>query len=148
MKEGEMRRILLFALAAVAAAAFMGCKQLGAQSDEDRLAASQRPTVPDIPIPKGFKMDLDRQFFNSDQRTGLRSGYITYNGRGTAPALLEFFRDTMPISGWALLRETSGGGSYSLHFEKGNEEIEVKIRPDRFSTDFVVAFFPKTAAKK
>ena len=143
-----MRRVLLFAVVALAAAAFIGCRQLGPHSDEERLAASQRPGVPDIPVPKGFKMDLDRQFFNSNPGTGVRSGYVTYNGQGTVPALLEFFRDNMPISGWTLVRETSAGGSYSLHFEKRNEEVEVKIVPGRFSTDFVVAFFPKTAAKK
>ena len=146
MKEGEMRRVVLLAVVALAVLAVAGCKQFGARSDEERLSASQRPVVPDIPVPKGFKMDLDRTFFNSGG--GLRSGYITYNGQGTAPALLEFFRDNMPISGWVLVRETSGSGAYSLHFEKSNEEAEVKIRPGRFSTDLIVAFFPKTAAKK
>ena len=141
-----MRRILVFAALAVAAAAVFGCQQLGGRSDEERLAASQRPTVPDIPVPSGFKMDVDRNFYSSSG--GLRSGYITYTGRGSAPALLEFFRDNMPISGWAAVRETSSSGAYSLFFEKGNEEVQVTIRPGHLSSDIIVTFFPKAPAKK
>ena len=121
--------------------AFVGCATTASNTTDDgRLAVTKRPVIPDVPVPAGFRMDLNHTFFNSS--AAMRTGYVTYAGQAGAPVLLEFFRDNMPISGWSLVRESTSAGSYTLHFEKNSEGCEVKVTPGRFSSDFTVSFYP------
>jgi|GEM_PF-2387584 len=143
-----MKGIRLLAVILAASTALLGCKAFERQpAGDERLAAEQRPVVADIPVPAGFKMDLKHTFYNST--SGIRTGYVTYGGRGEAAQLVEFFKDNMPISGWALVRESTdpNSGSYILHFEKEGEGADVRITPGYFSSEFVVTFTPRTTAR-
>jgi hypothetical protein len=73
---------------------------------------------------------------------------VNYTGRAKMPVLLEFYKDNMPISGWALTTESGSGGSYILHYEKAAEQVDVKITPGTFYTTIVASFWPKAAPKK
>ena len=142
-----MRALCLAFCAAAAALMFaQGCQLQQPKEDATYLTAAQRTEVHDIPVPVGFKMDLKRS--QHSIAPGLRTGYMTYTGRATAPALLEFYKNNMPIQAWGLVRESSGGGSYSLLFEKGDEQVEVKVTPGSLMSDVTIAFFPKGSARK
>ena len=144
-----MRTFGLLALVLVVAAALGGCQlfENRTATADDRLMAQQRPVIPDLPVPAGFKMDLKHTFYNS--ASGMRTGYVTYDGRADGPRLMEFFKDNMPISGWALVRESTdpNTGSFILQFEKEGEGAGVKITPGHFSSEFVVTFTPGTTAR-
>ena len=143
-------RIPRFALCmTLAAACLCGCQQSSSRTRADQpLMPTQNPVISDIPVPIGFKIDLKHTFYNST--SGLRTGYATYSGRGKTAALLDFYRDNMPMSGWALVRESTNpsSGSYTLHFQKENEGTDVRITPGAFSFDVVVSFYPLSPTRK
>lgn len=140
-------RSLSAVLVVVAALAAAGCEGIGSRkTSDDRLATTPRRVIPDVPVPDGFRMDLDHTFYNSSGT--IRSGYATYTGRAKMPMLVEFYKDNMPISGWALTNESGSGGSYILNYEKTAEQVAVKITPGTFYTTIVVSFLPRTAPRK
>ena len=125
-----------------------GCTGVDSRgAKDDRLAASKRLVIPDVPVPDGFKMDLKFSDWRNSSG-GLRTGYALYTGRASLPALVEFYKDNMPISGWAMIDESGTSGSYILRYEKGSEKVDVKVTPGGIYTDIMVSFWPRGSTKK
>ena len=126
--------LVVMALAMIVA----GCEQIGGARQETQLVVAREPIVTDIPVPEGFKMDLQRSFYYAPTAGSPRVGKLTYTGRAQTPELITFFRENMPVSGWAMKNEAGTFGSYVLYFEKGTETAQVSVTPYRFNTDVTV----------
>jgi hypothetical protein len=122
-----------------------GCSEFGSGSDSgSRLYVSREPVIPDVPVPQGFSMDINRSYYNSNAAG--RSGLITYTGKADAVEILSFFRDNMPVSGWVPNGEATDFGTYILHFHKGVEAADVRIIPGRFNTDIMVSLHKRSGS--
>ena len=141
-------KLCLLMVALVACVVSFGCQMANLRPDEERLTPARSREISDVPVPSGFKWDLKRSYYNTDNTAGLRTGYATYTGHASLKALIDFYKDNMPISGWALVSESGQKGSYTMGFEKGSERIDVRLTPDVFSTDVGVFFWPRGSTKK
>lgn len=113
-----------------------GCAAL-APAPSGPLTASVQPRVFDLPVPNGFSIDAERSYYSQVGDT--RAGRLLYRGRSDTESLITFFRDSMPISGWTLVRESSDFGSYILDFEKGVEGAEVRIKEGSFRSEVAIS---------
>jgi hypothetical protein len=133
-----MRTVVVLTASLIVVTLALGCSDLASPSrGGGKLYVTREAVIPDLPVPEGFSMDLNRSYYNSGR--GTRTGLLTYVGKAETVDLLAFFRDNMPISGWQLKKESSDFGSYNLHFIKKAEAADVKIIPGRFSTDVTVS---------
>ncbi len=138
-----MRVTAFFVAIVLALSVASGCGGIGKQSDDVRLTASRDAIITDLPVPEGFKMDFERSSYTHMGQT--RIGTLVYKGRASAPSIISFYRDNMPISGWIPQRESSEFGSYVLRFEKNGEGAVVKVAPYHFSTDITISLARVTA---
>lgn len=99
--------------------------------------------IPDLPVPRGFKIDNKRSFFNINPTTNTRVVFVSYTGRGDSLALMGFFRENMAVSGWDLKEEAGDFGVYVQRYEKAKEAVEIRIEPGRFKTSFSISLNPK-----
>lgn len=106
-----------------------------------QLVVASNLIMPDLPVPQGFKIDHPRSYFVNPNK-GTRVVFVTYRGRGAALELMEFFRQNMSISGWTLEEESGDFGSYVLFFKNAKEDLEIKIKPGRMSTEIVLSVKP------
>jgi len=137
MRTGVVLTALVTAMALV-----MGCAGLLSPSKGGgKLYVSRESVIPDVPMPEGFTMDLNRSYYNASSTSGssTRNGLLTFTGKAEPIDLLGFFRDNMPVSGWVLKKESSNFGEYILHFQKGVEAADIRITPGQFNTDVTVS---------
>lgn len=133
-----MRTGVILIAAMMVVSLISGCDTLTSPSrGGGKLYVARETVIPDLPIPEGFSMDLNRSYYNSGK--GTRTGLLTYTGQAETVELLSFFRDNMPVSGWTLKKESSDFGSYVLHYVKNAEAADVRIVPGRFTTDVTVS---------
>ncbi len=133
-----MKTGIVLAVALTVVTLALGCDSLsGSRSGGTRLYVAQQSMTPDIPVPQGFTMDLNRSYFNSSG--GARRGLLTYTGKAQTSDIVTFFRDNMPVSGWVLKKDSADFGSLSLHFVKGAEAADIRIVPGSFNTDVTVS---------
>jgi hypothetical protein len=141
-------KLFLLTVALAACVLSFGCQTGSRRQADERLTAAQSREIPDVPVPSGFRMDLKHSYYNIDNSTALRTGYATYTGHASLRNLIDFYKDNMPISGWALVSESGQSGSYTMRFDKADERVEVKITPDVFTCDVGISFWPRGLAKK
>lgn len=89
----------------------------------------------DIPVPRGFAIDLSegRSYSYSEGGNGpasIRLGRLEYSGQGDAAEILQWFASEMPrpIHGWDSVAGEEGGST--LMFKKGKERCLVAARPE------------------
>ena len=101
----------------------------GAASQPPPLAALKpmdRPPVPDVPIPRSFKLDVGR---SRNYDTGVaRFVDHLYKGRKDKWDVFRFYRDQMPVSRWTYVNNAFVQGRHTLEFDKGSERCVVTIR--------------------
>jgi hypothetical protein len=102
-----------------------GCS--GTKSQESlRLVPSPRVYEGDIPFPVGFRF-LEK--VSEDRSTGTARLYLRHSYDGHAPAYVvrNFYREQMPLAGWAMVSDGNVKGDYTLRFEKASEACTVHI---------------------
>ncbi|MCD6406190.1 MAG: hypothetical protein J7M19_10220 [Planctomycetes bacterium] len=137
-----VRNAVLWGFGLVLLAAF-GCSHFRSAKPDGKLSVAENLAIADLPVPRGFKVDRARSFFKVNAEAGMRVISVTYKGRGKALAVLEFFRDNMPLSGWTLKEQSCTFGPYVLDFESETEAMQVRIVQGRFSTEFSISLNPK-----
>ncbi len=89
------------------------------------LVARNRPPIPDLPIPVGFKLDEGKsRYYNPG---GARFADQTYKGGADKLAVMRFYERQMPISRWVLTMSKFVRGEIELDFEKESERCRITI---------------------
>ncbi len=136
------RNIVLCGFGLILLVAF-GCSHFRSGKPEGKLTVAENLAIADLPVPRGFKVDRARSFFKVNAEAGMRVISVTYKGHAKALAVLDFFRDNMPLSGWTLKEESCTFGPYVLDFESETETMQVRIVQGRFSTEFSISINPR-----
>ena len=91
------------------------------------LAQRAQPYVEDIPVPKGFELQLKKSA--ARRYPGGREIDHIYEGREDPIAVRSFYEHYMPDSGWKLIDETlrKGDGVQLMTYRKGSEQCEIRI---------------------
>jgi len=126
-------RSLAAALAAVALALpLAGCPSMAGGTASRELSSAQ---FDDIPVPRGFSIDLSggRSFSYSEGGNGpssIRLGRLEYIGLGDSDEVLGWYATEMPraIHGWTA--GTPVEGKPSMLFRKGGERCLVSATPE------------------
>lgn len=129
----RIHRTLATALVAMALALpLAGCPTTGGGTLSRELSSAQ---FDDIPVPRGFAIDLaeGRSYSYSEGGNGpsfIRLGRLEYSGQGDASEILQWFASEMPrpIHGWDSGAGEEGGST--LLFKKGKERCLVTARPE------------------
>jgi len=94
-------------------------------SSSSKLRAMRNAQITDLPVPEGFTI---KDSHSEDYTTpGWRFVRYTYEGSSHTRAVLNFYREQMPLNGWNYISRQSRNGRYTLRFEKPNEVCEVVI---------------------
>jgi len=90
------------------------------------LRPQDRPPIPDVPVPVGFKEDEGR---NRTLHTGVgRFVDHLYKGRKDKHAVVRFYKEQMPVSRWTYVTYMQTRGEHTLEFEKGAERCRIVVR--------------------
>lgn len=79
---------------------------------------------PDIPMPSGYKIDLERSVIFSSPSQSM--GKVRMVGGGDADSLYRFFEKEMPANGWTIVNAFQSETS-SLYFAKPGRFVAVII---------------------
>jgi len=134
-------RSLAAALAVVVLALpLAGCPSLGGGTVSRELSSAQ---FDDIPVPRGFAIDLSegRSFSYSEGGSGpssIRLGRLEYSGLGDADEVLQWYAAEMPraIHGWDAGVPVEGKSA--MLFRKGTERCLVATGPEGAALRIVV----------
>ncbi len=90
-----------------------------------QLVAKSRPPISDIPVPVGFKLDME----HSRDMTAGSARWIdhTYKGKADRYAVREFYRRQMPVTNWSLVNMRTVNSEIILEFEKQTERCTITI---------------------
>ena len=94
----------------------------------------------DIAVPSGFKIISDRSF--TFQTEGVRVALLKYAGRANTQALLEFYKEQMPLYNWELLNLVEYD-RIILNFERGKQSCIVTIEPRGIKKVVTISLAPK-----
>ena len=118
-----------------------GCPSMDGGGTASRQLSSAQ--FDDVPVPKGFVIDLaeGRSYSYSEGGGGpasIRMGRLEYTGLGDAEEILQWYAAEMPrpIHGWA-----PGGaaeGVPSMLFRRGSERCLVTVKPEGAAVRIVV----------
>ena len=101
-----------------------GCQGLGLTTEgtdePEPLAAAEKTTLPDFPLPSGFELVADRSSDYVDTQT--RFAAHEYMGRASVYAVRDFYRERLQKTGWKWLVEMTSFGERYLVFE--NEFVD------------------------
>lgn len=121
---------MTLALVAAATAMTAGCAQINVGNEGTaggRLRAVRHAHIVDVPTPEGFTIE-DK--LSEDYATpGWRFVRHAFVGPSDRRAVLNFYREQMPLADWTYISRQSRDGRYTLRFEKPNEVCEVVIEP-------------------
>jgi len=124
---------------------FSGCGLFeggGAQKErglEIGLKVADEIRLPDIPVPKGFRfLKKDSFTYERPAPKPLHFARHRYKGRPQVEKVVRFFRDEMPLSGWALKSDTENFGIRILEFTKARRACKVSITRQGWYTLIVV----------
>jgi hypothetical protein len=134
-------RTLAPALVALALALpLAGCPTMGEGTASKELSSAQ---FDDIPVPRGFAIDLGegRSFSYAEGGGGpgsIRLGRLEYSGLGDVDEILAWYSSEMPrpIHGWT--RVAGEEGSPVLTFKKGGERCIVSVKTEGAAIRVVV----------
>jgi hypothetical protein len=148
--KGNLRLLLVLAAACWTA----GCTKTGssgaaggASVDVPEMQAKASPAFVEVPMPVGFKYDVDR----SRSATWAGGEYVDhfYTGSADRFAVARFYRKQMPLSGWAPKPEDqSGGGIITQEYDKQGKTCRVRISDAGVftGTEVHVTVFPNPQA--
>ena len=90
-----------------------------------QLMALERPWIPDLPVPMGFKIDESR----SRHFSGGAARYVDHLYKGGADKfdVARFYLQQMPIQRWVLVTEMFVQGDVSMDFKKESESCRVVV---------------------
>jgi len=98
----------------------------------------------DIPVPIGFKIDQFGSFAFQTEYT--RVGLLKYKGRANPDKVVAFYKDQMPLYGWALVNIIEYGKRI-INFEKEGQSCIITIEPTGSKTILTIAISPKSEIK-
>lgn len=124
---------------------FSGCALFeGKQAEkglqlEIGLKVAHELRLPDVPVPEGFRF-LEKESFTYERPTPIPLHFARhkYKGRARVEQVARFFRDEMPISGWALQADTENFGVRVLEFSKARRACKLSITRQGWYTLIVV----------
>jgi hypothetical protein len=120
------------ALPLLAALGLVGFVMLAHGCGPDRNAPMPPPAInprlPDVPVPFGFKFDVERSY---DRLVGsTRVAEHLYTGDATIQQVAAFYRLHMNTYGWTVKEENLSGGRQRFTFEKGADNCYISIWDD------------------
>lgn len=89
------------------------------------LVAQNRPPIPDLPVPIGFKLDYNKS--RDYAPGGARFVDHTYKGSADVFAVKRFYERQMKTSRWVLTMSKFVRGEVTLDFEKETERCRISI---------------------
>jgi len=81
--------------------------------------------IADVPVPVGF--NLDQEHSRNASAAGARFVDHIYKGSGDKRTVHWFFKRQMPVSRWALMRDTFSQGQIQMDFDNSRETCRVTI---------------------
>ncbi|MCK4249040.1 MAG: hypothetical protein KAX15_04605 [Candidatus Omnitrophica bacterium] len=97
--------------------------------------------IDDIPVPVGFKLDLDDSFAFQNDYT--RVGLLRYSGRAGVDEVVDFYQEQMPLYNWVLVNVIEYERSM-LNFEKDKQSCIITCEGSRSRTVLTIATAPKS----
>jgi hypothetical protein len=98
----------------------------------------------DVPVPEAMKMEHERSFvFQSES---LEVGFLIYEGRLTPEDAAQFFVDSLPRAGWALL-DVIEYNDITIKFDQPEKNLIIHISPKFRGCVAKIILTPKTVAK-
>lgn len=98
----------------------------------------------DIPVPSDFRIDRLGSF--AFQTEYSRVGLLKYKGRANPDKVVAFYKDQMPLYGWALVNIIEYGKRI-INFEKEGQSCIITIESTRTKTILTIAASPKSKIK-
>ncbi len=122
-----------------------GSRMSPAAEGEENLPAAlavarQELKFDDVPVPAGFKLLLDRSFVFQTEET--RVALLKYIGRANLPALINFYKEQMPIYNWALINIVEYEKSV-LNFERDKQSCLINIELKGAKKIITISLSPK-----
>lgn len=95
------------------------------QGNQARMQARPSPYIEGVPVPKGF--ELVSRMTEDYESGGQRTARHEYQGFGDPMQVREFYREQMPLTGWARVADQNVKGRITLRFERPSEACTVEI---------------------
>jgi hypothetical protein len=100
----------------------------GCGPDNRMPEVSVNPRLPDVPVPFGFKFEVDR---STDRVIGTaRTAEHLYSGDTSVAQTTQFYRLHMSTYGWTLKDQSLSAGRQRFMYEKGPDTCYVSVWDD------------------
>ncbi|HEO63810.1 MAG TPA: hypothetical protein ENN78_00895 [Candidatus Omnitrophica bacterium] len=124
-----------------------GCATISgrsAKSDFDKqLDVAAFLKFDDVPVPNGFKFIASESFVF--QTTDMRVGLLKYQGSVSPEAVVEFYKDQMPLYGWKPVHYIEYD-QRMLNFEKESQSAVIKIDGKGNKSFLTISVSPRSAS--
>ena len=98
----------------------------------------------DIPVPDGFKFIANQSF--AFQTQDLRVGLLKYEGKADPDAIVQFYKEQMPLYNWKVVNLIEYGKRL-LNFEKNGQSAVVTIEPRGTKVIITIAVSPRSGGE-
>ena len=134
--------VVLPILAVLGLAGFVMLAHGCGESDNRTPMPAINPRLPDVPVPFGFKFEVDR---STDKTVGAaRTAEHMYSGDASLTQVASFYRQYMGSYGWTLKEENLSGGRQRFAYEKGPDTCYISIWND-WGTKLLIKVMTKGA---
>jgi len=120
-------RICQWLIGLTALGMLTGCGSNDADSGINRLKPRTVPYLDEVAVPQGF--ELVESLTYDYESGGQRNARHEYRGSADPFVVRKFYKEQMPMMGWALVSNQNVKGVITLRFEKKHEACVVEIRP-------------------
>lgn len=145
-------RLFIFGLLGYCVIGLLGCAGLSKKTDSHTqspalLEPSSIAKFADVPVPNHFKFLAEDSY--SFENTGVRVGFLRYQGKAAAEQLVNFYREQMPMYNWELLNVVEYGDRL-MNFDREAETCIITITPKGSAALITLSIGPKNqpASKK
>ncbi|MCK9604647.1 MAG: hypothetical protein M0R66_09850 [Candidatus Omnitrophica bacterium] len=123
---------------------FLGCAST-AKNNQQTSPAMLEPQAlarfQDIPVPVGFKSLPESSY--SFESSGIRVGVLQYQGKADPEAVVNFYKEQMPMYNWFLLNAMEYGDRI-LNFDRENETCIIRLLPKGPKVVITISLGPKS----
>lgn len=128
---------------------FTGCAELKKDKGVSGTAAMLEPQAitkfSDVPVPAGFKLIPANTY--CFEASGLRMGLLKYEGKADVEAVVNFYKEQMPMSNWRLLNVVEYGERL-LNFDREQETCIVTLLSKGHNVTITISLGPKAQTPK
>lgn len=140
-----LKKIFITALFAYNIILFQGCASMIDKSKPAENAGVLEPQAAlklgDVPIPAGFKLIPQESY--SFESSGVRVGFLKYQGKADPEQVVNFYKEQMAMYNWNLLNIVEYG-SRLLNFDRESETCIINLITRGSNVAFTISIGPKS----